>query len=74
MCCVVYGEPGFTVTPLQVDKEHLAATGWKGGVVAPSMPESKCAAGQAGLMLLMYVCGLRPGGVWAGAEEGFFLR
>ena len=45
-----------TAAPLQVDKEHLAATGGKVRVVAINAGNANCAAGQAGLDAAFATC------------------
>ncbi len=45
-----------TAAPLQVDKEHLAATGGKVRVVAINAGNANCAAGQAGLDAAYATC------------------
>jgi glutamate N-acetyltransferase/amino-acid N-acetyltransferase len=63
-----------SAAPLQVDKEHLAATGGRVRVVAINAGNANCAAGQAGLDAAYATCagaavefGCRP-------EEVFLLR
>ena len=45
-----------TAAPIQVDKEHLAATGGKVRVVAINAGNANCAAGQAGLDAAFATC------------------
>ena len=67
----VHGEPGDGFAPLQVDKEHLAATGGKVRVVAINAGNANCAVGQAGLDAARAVCAAAGETFGCRAEEVF---
>ena len=60
-----------TAAPLQVDKEHLAATGGKVRVVAINAGNANCAVGQAGLDAARAVCAAAGETFGCRAEEVF---
>jgi len=60
-----------TAAPLQVDKEHLAATGGKVRVVAVNAGNANCAAGQAGLDAAYATCAAAAVEFGCRAEEVF---
>lgn len=60
-----------TAAPLQVDKQHLAATGGRVRVVAINAGNANCAAGQAGLDAARTVCAAAAAAFGCKPEEVF---
>ena len=67
----LYTANRITAAPLQVDKEHLAATGGKVRVVAINAGNANCAAGQAGLDAARATCAAAAETFGCRAEEVF---
>lgn len=60
-----------SAAPLQIDKEHLCATGGKVRVVAINAGNANCAVGQAGLDAARATCAAAAGAFRCKAEEVF---